>query len=138
MGGNVAYKLELLDTLKIRYVFHVSLLKPYRASSNVQPPLPPTLEEDDELPYEIERVLAHEVRGNSTKSQKYYLIKWLGYGLEHNSWKPEKNLNLEVFKEYWDTVACSQTWLTQKEGVESISVPKKKKTKNFKKQKVKP
>jgi hypothetical protein len=135
---NIAYKLKLLDTLKTHFVFHVSLLKPYRVSGKIQPLLPPILEEDDELSFEVERVLAHEVRGSSTKPQKHYLIKWLGYGFEHNVWEPEKHLSLEVLKEHWDTVAHSQKWLIQKEGVESVSVPNKKKITNFKRQKVKP
>lgn len=130
--GNVAYKLELPETLKIHPVFHVSLLKPYRASGKVQPPPPPILEENDELSFEVERVLAHEIRGSRTRPQKYYLIKWLGYGLEHNSWEPEKNLSLEVLKEYWDTVARSQERLTLKKGVTSVSVSNKKVERNFK------
>ena len=36
----IAYKLDLPDTMKIHHAFHVSLLKLYRASGNVQP-LPP-------------------------------------------------------------------------------------------------
>ena len=130
--GNVAYKLELPETLKIHPAFHVSLLKPYRASSKVQPPPPPILEENDELSFEVERVLAHEISGSRTRPQKYYLIKWLGYGLEHNSWEPEKNLSLEVLKEYWDTVARSQERLTLKKGVTSVSVSNKKVERNFK------
>ncbi len=122
--GKVAYRLELPTTLKIHNVFHVSLLKSYRTSGKVQPPPPPILE-DDELSFDVERVLAHEVRGSRTRPQKFYLIKWLGYGLEHNSWEPEKNLSSEVLKEYWDTVARSQERLTQNKGVESVSVPNK-------------
>jgi hypothetical protein len=64
--------------------------------------------------------------------------KWLSYGLEHNLWELEKNLTLEMLKEYWDIVAHSQKRLIQKEDVESISVPEKKKIENFKRQKVKP
>jgi hypothetical protein len=48
---NIAYKLKLLDTLKTHFVFHVSLLKPYRVSGKIQPLLPPILEEDDELSF---------------------------------------------------------------------------------------
>ena len=104
--GKVAYKLELPETLKIHDVFHISLLKSYKTSGKVQPPPPPILE-DDELSFVVERVLTHEVRGSHTRPQKFYLIKWLGYGLEHNSWEQEKNLRSEVLKEYWDTMARS-------------------------------
>ena len=73
------------------------------------------------MSFDVERVLTHEVRG-SRRPQTFYLIKWLGYGFEHNSWEPEKNLSSEVLKEYWDTVARSQERLTQNKGVESVSV----------------
>ena len=107
--GKVVYKSDLPDTMKIHPVFHVSLLKLYRASGNVQPLPPPILEkEDDDLLYDVEQVLAHEIRESHMRPQKYYVIKWLGYGLEHNSWEPEKNLSLEVLKEYWNIVARSE------------------------------
>ena len=102
----------------------ILLLESYKTSGKVQPPPPPILE-DDELSFDVERVLTHEVRGSRTRPQKFYLIKWLGYGLEHNSWEPEKNLSSEVLKEYWDTVARSRERLTQNKGVESVSVPNK-------------
>ena len=92
MVGKVAYKSELPETLKIHDVFYISLSKSYRTSGKVQPPPPPILE-DDELSFNVERVLTHEVRGSRTRPHKFYLIKWLGYGLEHNSWEPQKNLS---------------------------------------------
>ena len=88
----MTYILELPTTLKIHDVFHNPLLKSYKTSSKVQPPPPPILE-DDELSSDVERVLTHEVRGSHTRPHKFYLIKCLGYGLEHNSWEPEKNLS---------------------------------------------
>ena len=81
--GKIVYILELPETLKVRDVFHISLLKSYK-TSEVQPPPPPILE-DDELLFDVERVLIHEVRGSRMRPQKCYLIKWLGYGLEHDS-----------------------------------------------------
>jgi hypothetical protein len=88
--GKVAYKLELPESLKIHDIFHISLLKSYKTSGKAQPPPPPIL---DELSFDVERVLTHVVRGSRTRPQNFYLIKWLGYGLEHNSWEPEKNLS---------------------------------------------
>ena len=66
--GKIAYKLDLHDTMKIYPIFHVSFLKLYRASGNIQPLPPPILEkEDDDLLYDVERVLAHEIRGSRTR-----------------------------------------------------------------------
>ena len=28
------------------------------------------------------------------------MVKWKGYGDEHNSWEPKSNLSLEIIKEY--------------------------------------
>ena len=55
--------------------------------------MPPPILEDDELSFDVERVLADEVRGSHMRPQKFYLIKWLGYGLEYNFWEPKKNLS---------------------------------------------
>ena len=108
--GVVAYRVQLPDTLKIHNVFHVSLLRPYVADGRVQPSPPPVFEED--ASYEVERVLSHEDRGSHSRPKKFYLIKWLGCALEHNSWEPECNLSVEVLKEYWDAVAKSENILT--------------------------
>ena len=53
--GKVAYKLDLVDTMKIHLIFDASLLKLYKASGNIQPLPPPILEEEnDDLLYDIE------------------------------------------------------------------------------------
>ena len=98
-----------LSTLQI-IVFRF-LLFALRSHSYVVPPPPPILK-DDELAFDVERILAHEVRGSRTRPQKFYLIKWLGYELEHNSWESKKILSSKVLKEYCDIVACSQERLT--------------------------
>ena len=81
------------------------------ADGRVQPPPLPVFEED--ASYEVERVLSHEDRRSRSRPKKFYLIKWLGYALEHNSWEPECNLSVEVLKEYWDAVAKSEDRLTR-------------------------
>ena len=40
-------------------------------------------------------------------SNQFYLVKWLGYALGHNSWGLESNLSAEVPGVYWDAVAES-------------------------------
>ena len=98
--GIAAYKLLLPETMKIHDVFHVSLLEPYRSDGRCQPP-PVTLFLDGDEQFEIEAVLAvREPRHN----RKEFLVKWLGYGPEHNTWEPEKNLTncSEVLQAFWD------------------------------------
>ena len=110
--GVVAYRVQLPNTFKIHNVFHVSFLRPYVADGRVQPPPPPIFAE--ETSYEVERVLSHEDRGSRSHPKKFYLIKWLEYALEHDSWEPECNLSVEVLKEYWDAVVKSEDRLTRK------------------------
>ena len=91
--GTLAYRLDLPESMhKIHNVFHVSKLKPYKASGRVQPP-PVPIEIEGELEYEVERILDKRVTKHRRKSDAVeYLIKWLGYGHEHNSWEPAKAL----------------------------------------------
>jgi hypothetical protein len=98
----VAFRLELPDTLKLHDVFHASLLKSYMPDGNVQPPPPPELIED-EFEYEVDTVLSHRFkRGDKLE----YLIRWKGYGHEHDTWEPEENCanSSELITEYWDRV----------------------------------
>ena len=119
--GVVAYRLKLPETMGIHNVFHVSLLKPYKANGRVKPPPPPVIENHN-ISYEVECVLQYEVRRSRSRPVKFYLIKWLGYGLEHNSWEPESNLSPEVLKEYWDSVVRANERLSR-HGVGCESLP---------------
>ena len=89
----MAYRLDLPDSMsRIHAVFHVSKLKPYKASGRVQPP-PVPIEIEGELEYEVERVLDKRIVKRRRKDRAVeYLVKWLGYGHEHNSWEPAKAL----------------------------------------------
>ena len=97
--GDVFYRLALPDMLRIHDVFHVSLLARCLAGKYYTPP-PLPIVVDGALEYEVERVLMH--RQSSGKKPVFtYLIKWQGYGPEHNSWEPESNLPRELIDEYW-------------------------------------
>ena len=44
----------------------------------------------------------------------------------------KKNMSSEVLKEYWDTMARLQKWLTLNKGVKSIGFSNKRVERNFK------
>ena len=89
----VAFRLELPSTLgRLHPVFHVSLLRRYIQGRSVRPPPPPPVLLDDELEYEVEALLQKTVVRRGRTSQPYYLVKWKGYDMAHNSWEPLKNL----------------------------------------------
>ncbi|KAJ9513875.1 hypothetical protein QJQ45_020951 [Haematococcus lacustris] len=87
--GPVAVKLVLPACMnRVHPVFHVSLLKPYKGDV---PHLPPPLQWLDDRPvYEVEQVLSHRQVRNGRAGA--YLLKWKGYGVEHNTWEPRKNM----------------------------------------------
>ena len=101
--GEVAYKLDLPQALKIHNTFHVSNLKPYHDDGRVQsPPLPEVI--DGELEYEVEMVLNHRDVKRGKSPRREYLVRWKGYGPEHDEWIPLANFGstTECVKEYWE------------------------------------
>jgi RNase H-like domain found in reverse transcriptase/Reverse transcriptase (RNA-dependent DNA polymerase)/Integrase zinc binding domain/Chromo (CHRromatin Organisation MOdifier) domain/Integrase core domain len=88
--GTQAYRLQLPPSFKIHSTFHVSLLEPYKASTNparTQPPPPPvTINRQPE--FEVEEVLNSKIEYRKL----YYLVKWKGYSVSDNSWEPPSHL----------------------------------------------
>ena len=89
--NEVAYELELPDSLRVHPVFHVSLLKPSIPNPfpnrSTSPPDPVIVDGEEE--FEVEAILDYRRRRN----QNQFLIKWKGYGPEENSWEPERNIH---------------------------------------------
>jgi len=85
--NDVAYKLDLPASMKIHPVFHVSLLKPYKASGSVQPPPPILIDGVEE--FEVEQILQSRPHRSGKEE---FLIKWKGYGFEHCTWEKLSNL----------------------------------------------
>lgn len=82
------YELALPEGMRLRSkVFHISLLEP--APKNAKLETQVEAEDDEETEYEVEEVLDSRVSNGKLE----YLIKWLGYTPESNSWEPLGHLN---------------------------------------------
>lgn len=81
--GPVTFRLKLPRTMRIHPVFHIGLLEPTDNPPKEQEPV--EIDEETQEPlWEVEDILDHRQRGNTTK----YLVKWKGYGHEENTWEP--------------------------------------------------
>jgi hypothetical protein len=86
--GKGAYALKLPSHMKIHPVFHVSLLRPYHHDvERVQPP-PDPIELEDGPEYFVQGIRNH--RGPLRRRE--FLVQWTGYGPEHDSWEPEREI----------------------------------------------
>ena len=81
------YALALPSTMRLRTnVFHISLLEPAPKNARLDEDVEV---EDEEEEWDVEGVLDSRI----TKGQLEYLVKWLDFGPEDNSWQPATNLN---------------------------------------------
>lgn len=105
--GKQAYRLILPPHLELHPVFHVSLLKPYRADMDE-----PSRGESKRAPtsvttaprHEVEMIIDHRViprRGNHPRYVEY-LVKWKGLPNNEATWEKELTLwdNQEAIKAY--------------------------------------
>jgi hypothetical protein len=88
--NNVAYRLQLHDSMKIHPVFHVSLLEPYHASTlpGRVPDPPPPITVHNTLEYEVSNILDSKIMHR----RLFYLVDWVGYDVSERSWEPAENL----------------------------------------------
>ena len=107
MVGRLACRLKLPPTWRIHPVVSVAQLEPApndpdpHGRENPEPP-PLSTDLDDPAPvYEIESLLAR--RRSRGKTQ--YLVKWAGYGHEHNVWYNAEDLTSaqELMRQYDET-----------------------------------
>ena len=84
--GTSAYRLVLPSSWRIHPVFNESLLKPFRGDPATIRPPPELIEGGEE--YDVEKVLAKRKR----RGKVQYLVSWVGYPPEENTWEPLENL----------------------------------------------
>jgi hypothetical protein len=72
--------------MKIHPVFHVLLLTSLKPDEyGREPPQPPPIiTPDKEEEFEVEEILDSRI----VRRKLQYLVKWIGYGPEDNSWEP--------------------------------------------------
>lgn len=99
----VTYRLELPDSMKCHNVFHVSQLLEYKYDGRAQPPPPPIDFDDGEggTWLEIDTILAHRIVKRGSTEVKQYLVRWKGYGPEHDEWRDEAGVTEVATTEYW-------------------------------------
>jgi hypothetical protein len=100
--GKVAYRLELPATMKCHPVFHVSLLDRYHRSGRVQPHPPPIEVDETGAWFTVDQILAHKQVKLGRKTVDKWLVKWTGYGPEHNEWKLTDEVTPEAIQEFLD------------------------------------
>lgn len=100
--GPLGYRLALPASMKAHDVFHVCYLKPYRDDKRVQsPPIPEMI--DDEPEFEVETILDHRVTKRGRQRKLQYLLRFTGYGAEHDMWQDDVSNCTELVQEYWDS-----------------------------------
>ena len=64
-----------------------------------EPPRPPPIIPEDNQ-YEVEEVLDYKVVRRGRGKERKYLVCWVGYGQEEDSWVAEEDIHEDLVAEY--------------------------------------
>jgi hypothetical protein len=116
--GPVAVQLKLLPAMLIHKVFHVNLIKPYKAGDHVPPP-PCGYELDGSPVWRVKEITASKEvpKSKKHKATMKYLCSWEGYGPEHDEWVLAKDiLDNTLIVDFKKRQAASEAAKTQRKG----------------------
>ena len=114
--SRLAYRLKLPDHWRIHPVFSIAHLKPVKdlkkdPYQRPVPDQPPAVYVEGDTPtlqsYELERLMDRRERILRGKTVVEYLVKWKGYGAEHDKWLKQEELGnaKELLKNYYKTMS---------------------------------
>jgi len=86
----MAFRLQLLDFMKINLLFHVFFLESYKDSFSFgrsQPPPPMEIHGNKE--YEVEEFF----NSKFVRRNQFYFVHWQGYDINERTWEPSTNVN---------------------------------------------
>jgi hypothetical protein len=89
--NEVAMQVQLPAGYKMHNVFHASLLKHAKGDAVAHYP-PPALFVDGDAYWEVETIVGHRERKAGRRMVREFLVRWAGYGPEHDTWEPERSL----------------------------------------------
>lgn len=91
--GDLDYRLELPDWLKIHLVIHVNRLSPWHNNDVVKlsPSDPVIIDSEEE--WEIKQILDSRFSNKSKRTGLQYLVRWKGYGEGDDLWVPAKEIH---------------------------------------------
>ena len=82
----------------------MSLVKEYRSDGTRHPPKPLVGFDGPDNVFEVETILDRRESKRGKRVKTAYLVKWLGYGPENNTWEPAENiLDPDLIKDYEKT-----------------------------------
>lgn len=90
--GRHAYKLDIPKRMRVHYVVHVSLLKPFKNRITMQEN---ESVNDGEDFYTVEKIVDSKRFHSGIK----YLVQWEGYGADENMWEPFEHLQSDSIKQ---------------------------------------
>ena len=97
--------------MKVHDVFHMDLIKPYKSDGQVHPPAPLLYEEDGTPQWEVESLVGTRIRrqANGKSQVTEYLVRWAGFGAEHDTWEPSANIHKDTVSSFLKVQAAQPT-----------------------------